>query len=255
MVEAISKALPTCEQRSLTFAHGEAIGISHRWFKGQYCAIITKVGLVGCGIYDVATAGKFGQVIAIARGTPSHPLVTPEDLFGAKIVEATPQALTLGIHPGMTGREAVEIMLQQEQTMRHLSAPIRVQNLDHVTLVVKDLEQTRRFYLDLLGLEEVPRPGFTFSGAWFQAGNQQIHLIVESTESGPAGQPKPEGRVGNRTHHFAFQVADARAAGKVLQERGHEIISGPKERPDGAVQVFVCDPDDYVVELCSLPNR
>ncbi|MEX0726897.1 MAG: VOC family protein [Planctomycetaceae bacterium] len=155
-----------------------------------------------------------------------------------------------GIETNIFGR-----LLQQEQMMRHLAAPIRVQNLDHVTLVVKDLEATRQFYLDLLGLEEVPRPNFSFPGAWFQAGDQQIHIIVENNDSGPAGQPRPEGRVGNRTHHFAFQVADTHEAGEILRERGHEIISGPKERPDGAVQVFVCDPDNYVVELCSLPKE
>ncbi|MEX0726898.1 MAG: DUF1805 domain-containing protein, partial [Planctomycetaceae bacterium] len=109
--------LPICEQKPLSFDHGEAIGISHRWHKGQYCAIITKVGLVGCGIYDVPTAGKFGQAIAIARGTPSRPLVVPEDLYEAKIVDATPQARSLGIEPGMTGREAVEIMLKAAEKL------------------------------------------------------------------------------------------------------------------------------------------
>ena len=39
------------------------------------------------------------------------PLVDPEDLFDAKIVEATPQAKQLGIKIGMTGRDAVELLL------------------------------------------------------------------------------------------------------------------------------------------------
>jgi uncharacterized protein YunC (DUF1805 family) len=73
--------------------------------------ILTEAGLVGCGIYDVKTAAEFGQAVAIARGTPQNPLVNPEDLFDAKIVEATPQARQLGIHIGMTGREAVELLL------------------------------------------------------------------------------------------------------------------------------------------------
>jgi len=49
--------------------------------------------------------------LAIARGTPQQPLVEPEDLFEAKIVDATPQAQELGVRVGMTGREAVEIFL------------------------------------------------------------------------------------------------------------------------------------------------
>ncbi len=73
---------------------------------------MTKMGIVGCGIYDVKTAAEFGQAIAIAKGTPTHPLVEPEDLLDAIIVDATPQALALGITVGMTGREAVERMLE-----------------------------------------------------------------------------------------------------------------------------------------------
>jgi uncharacterized protein YunC (DUF1805 family) len=85
--------------------------MSHRWNKGQYCSILTAAGIVGCGIYDLKIAAEFGQAIAIARGTPAKPLVDPEDLFEAKIVDATPQAQQLGITPGMTGREAVERLL------------------------------------------------------------------------------------------------------------------------------------------------
>ena len=103
--------LPRTTSRPLQFSNGSAIGISNRWLKGQYCVILTEAGLVGCGIYDVKTAGEFGQAVAIARGTPQRPLVDPEDLFEAKIVEATPQAKALGIQVGMTGREAVELLL------------------------------------------------------------------------------------------------------------------------------------------------
>jgi uncharacterized protein YunC (DUF1805 family) len=107
----MSDAIPRTTSRPLQFANGSAIGISNRWHKGQYCTILTPAGLVGCGIYDIKTAAEFGQAAAIARGTPQHPLVEPEDLFEARIVEATPQALALGVRVGMTGREAVEKLL------------------------------------------------------------------------------------------------------------------------------------------------
>jgi uncharacterized protein YunC (DUF1805 family) len=96
----------------MQFEHGEAIGMSHRWHRGQYCTILTKAGIVGCGIYDLKTPAEFGQAIAIAKGTPAQPLTEPEDLLDAKIVGCTPQAAALGIELGMTGREAVERMLQ-----------------------------------------------------------------------------------------------------------------------------------------------
>lgn len=107
----MSDPLPRIISRPLQFTNGCAIGVSNRWAKGQYCTIFTEAGIVGCGIYDTRIAAEFGQAVAIARGTPAKPLVDPEDLFEAKIVEATPQAKALGIEVGMTGRQAVELLL------------------------------------------------------------------------------------------------------------------------------------------------
>ena len=95
----------------MQFQHGVAIGFGHRWRDGQYCSILTAAGIVGCGIYDLATATQFGQAIAIAKGTPDHPLFEPEDLLEATIVDVTPRAEAMGIRAGMKGREAVERML------------------------------------------------------------------------------------------------------------------------------------------------
>ena len=135
------------------------------------------------------------------------------------------------------------------------AAPIAVKTIDHVTVVVEDLEASRKFYVDVLGMVEVPRPGFSFGGLWFQSGPSQIHLIEKYDGSGPAGNLVPEEQRNSRTHHFAFLVDDAYDSTARLEELNIAIISGPKERPDGAVQVFVCDPDGHVVELTSIPNR
>jgi uncharacterized protein YunC (DUF1805 family) len=107
----MTDVLPRVISRPMQFENGCAIGISNRWQQGQYCSILTAAGIVGCGIYDVRTAGEFGQAIAIAKGTPQQPLVDPEDLFDAKIVDMTPRARELGIEMGMTGRQAVELLL------------------------------------------------------------------------------------------------------------------------------------------------
>lgn len=128
------------------------------------------------------------------------------------------------------------------------SAPFHVKSLDHVTIVVRDLAATRRFYVDVLGMEEVARPGFTFAGQWFQAGVNQIHTILEYAGSGPAGSGGGEN---SRGHHFAFVVDDAAACYRRLTELGVPVVSPPKNRPDGAVQVFIQDPDGHLVELCS----
>jgi catechol 2,3-dioxygenase-like lactoylglutathione lyase family enzyme/uncharacterized protein YunC (DUF1805 family) len=256
----MTDTLPRTTHRQLQFENGTAIGISNRWEKGQYCSILTPRGIVGCGIYDLETPAEFDQAIAIAKGTPACPLVEPEDLFDARIVGVTPKAQGYGIRVGMTGREAVERMLgapapaAPQKQATPAPHPIQVKWLDHVTLVVKDLERSRQFYVESLGMRQVPRPGFSFDGLWFQAGTTQIHLILEYPESGPAGNQVPAAQRHSRSHHFAFEVADAAAVVEPLRRLGVPIISGPRPRPDGYMQIFLSDPDGHVVELCSAPK-
>jgi catechol 2,3-dioxygenase-like lactoylglutathione lyase family enzyme/uncharacterized protein YunC (DUF1805 family) len=256
----MTEPLPRTTHRELQFEHGKALGMGHRWVKGQYCSILTPAGIVGCGIYDLKIPAEFDQAIAIARGTPACPLVEPEDLYDARIVGVTPKAAAFGIRVGMTGREAVELMLQAGQPAVSAPAPaaqvasgIRVKSIDHVTLVVKDLERSRRFYVDVLGMRAIHRPAFSFDGLWFQAGKTQIHLILEFAGSGPAGNLLPEHLRSARTHHVAFEVEDAAATLPRLKELQVPVLSGPRPRPDGYIQVFVTDPDGHVIELCSPP--
>lgn len=134
--------------------------------------------------------------------------------------------------------------------MNNLSR-IRVQSLDHVTIVVKNLAATKQFYVDALGMEEVDRPGFTFAGQWFQAGPTLIHTILEFEGSDRAGAAAC---ANSRGHHFAFLVDDCQAAAQQIQAFGIPFVSPPKLRPDGAMQLFVNDPDGHLVELCSIPK-
>jgi uncharacterized protein YunC (DUF1805 family) len=97
---------------AMEFEGKVAEGFGYRWPGGQYCAIHTERGVVGCGIFDTRIAGKFSMAFAIARGTPQHPLAEPEDLLGATIVEASEKALEYGVKLGMSGREALEVLLR-----------------------------------------------------------------------------------------------------------------------------------------------
>jgi catechol 2,3-dioxygenase-like lactoylglutathione lyase family enzyme len=120
---------------------------------------------------------------------------------------------------------------------------MKIDQLNHVAIHVADVETSAAFYRDVLGLEQLPRPAFSFPGAWFSLGpGQALHLI------GERDQPVHSHRRGT---HFALRVDSIRAAEANLQAQGIEIF-GPKQRPDGAWQIFLQDPDGHVVELCDL---
>lgn len=126
--------------------------------------------------------------------------------------------------------------------------PLRIQ---HVGLVVSDLDRARRFYAGALGLEEVPRPrNFAFDGAWFRFGGTEIHLLSDAHATGGAGQPDPgAGAMRGMTRHLAFEVDDLELARARLDENGVELEGGPMPRGDGYEQVFFRDPDGHVLEL------
>jgi len=130
-------------------------------------------------------------------------------------------------------------------------AGIKVTSFDHVTIICADLDATRRFYVDLLGIAEVARPVFGFPGLWFQIGNVQIHATQESAETGKAGWGDRGGTVVSRGHHIAFAVDDVSEALKLVEANGVRIASPLQHRPDGFRQLYLYDPDGHVVELVS----
>jgi catechol 2,3-dioxygenase-like lactoylglutathione lyase family enzyme len=127
--------------------------------------------------------------------------------------------------------------------------------LNHAALLVGDVERSRRFYGEVLGLDEVPRPAtFDFPGAWFRRGETEIHLIAER-EPGRAAEMHPgyaddELARGFGTH-IAFEVSSLEGAQRRLGELRVPIAGGPRPRGDGVQQIYVRDPDGYIVELYS----
>jgi catechol 2,3-dioxygenase-like lactoylglutathione lyase family enzyme len=123
--------------------------------------------------------------------------------------------------------------------------------LQHCGLVVGDLDRSRRFYGDVLGLEEVSRPpNFTFAGAWFRLGDTELHLLAQSDTTGRAGQAPPGRSIaGGLASHFALEVDDLASWQERLRAHDVAVASGPMPRGDGVNQLFVLDPDGFVVEL------
>jgi catechol 2,3-dioxygenase-like lactoylglutathione lyase family enzyme len=49
--------------------------------------------------------------------------------------------------------------------------------------------------------------------------------------------------------HLAFEVDNLEDALQCLKTHNIEIVGGPSPRGDGVMQLYVCDPDGYIVEL------
>ena len=121
---------------------------------------------------------------------------------------------------------------------------MKIRELNHVALHVTDVERSNSFYRSVLQLEPLPRPAFSFPGAWFRLGaNQELHLI------GDRGNPVFSS---NRGNHFALMVDDIDQWANHLQASGADFAP-KKKRPDGASQIFLRDPDGHVIELFTPP--
>ncbi len=126
---------------------------------------------------------------------------------------------------------------------------MKILTTDHTALNVSDVETSRTFYTEKLGLEEMDRPDFDFDGVWYRTGpdNEQFHLI---SHKDMFGEDLPSAKTPRTNHHIAFRVADVFETRKELEGRGVEIML-MNERADGYTQMFVQDPDGYVIEFNS----
>lgn len=139
-------------------------------------------------------------------------------------------------------------MRVRSRNVRPVTTSFSTLRLDHVAVVVTDVDRAIRFYRDVLGLPEVPRPAtFDFPGAWLRIGppdgDQMLHLL---------GLPASEG-VGRR--HFCLTVTDVAAAAEHVEKHGFEAQWHAKHKIPGIDRFFVYDPDGNRVELQGLERR
>ena len=115
--------------------------------------------------------------------------------------------------------------------------------LHHVSFAVKDLARAKEFFGGVVGLGELPRPAFSFPGAWFAVGDRQLHLIEESG----ALPRETSGRI-SRSDHMALEVRDVEAVRKTLDEAGIAYQTGGNKAL-GFSQIFCSDPDGHTIEF------
>jgi catechol 2,3-dioxygenase-like lactoylglutathione lyase family enzyme len=115
-----------------------------------------------------------------------------------------------------------------------------ITSLHHVNVTVPpDLEvATRHFYAEVVGLKPVPKPATARqSGAWYQIGENQLHLSVEDEERGPLS-----------TRHVCFHVSDLAEAEKKFRDAGVEIVADARPIA-GTLRFYVRDPGGNQLEI------
>ena len=123
---------------------------------------------------------------------------------------------------------------------------IEVIGLHHISINVTDLLRAKHFYGEVLGLEEIARPGFDFAGAWYRLGSSQLHLIVHDG----ARTLRHTQDVDSRDGHFALRVSGWTESLAHLRQLGVRAVEKFENRTDWA-QVFITDPDGNIIELNS----
>ena len=115
-----------------------------------------------------------------------------------------------------------------------------ISGMNHFTVLAKDLEATKAFYMGILGLSEGFRPDLGFPGAWLYCGKEAVLHII----AGRALPADPRGVL----DHMAFSAHDLRATTATLKSSGI-AYDLRRQNESGTWQLFCFDPNGARVEL------
>jgi catechol 2,3-dioxygenase-like lactoylglutathione lyase family enzyme len=115
---------------------------------------------------------------------------------------------------------------------------MRATRINHVSICAVDLEESTRFYEDVLSMERIPSPTFASPVQWLRVGDLQLHLFQDD-------RPAPA-----RRHHLGITIDDFDAAYEAVKSRmsdtwGWQLV----ELPSRQVQLYFRDPSDNLIEL------
>ncbi|MDY6784924.1 MAG: VOC family protein [Cyanobacteriota bacterium] len=115
-----------------------------------------------------------------------------------------------------------------------------IQQCLHTAVLVSDLAKAEAFYETILGLTKIER-SLNYSGAWYQLGDYQLHLMVDDSATKELTNPEKWGR----NPHLAITVADLNRAIATLTQHNCPF----QMSSSGRSALFVCDPDGNVLEI------
>jgi len=115
--------------------------------------------------------------------------------------------------------------------------------LDHYNVSTRNLRDTVRFYEEVLGLVNGPRPPFDFPGAWLYS---EGHPVLHLNDISPTDKPqRPDSGV---IDHVAFGSRGFEAIKQHLTRKG--VPFRANEVPNSTRrQIFLTDPNNVLIEL------
>ena len=130
---------------------------------------------------------------------------------------------------------------------------MKVQELGHIVLYVRNVERSARFYRDVLGWRQIlphEKDGMAFPAAAFSAPSGRTHHELLLIEVGNDAAPVPHGpRIG--MYHFGLKIGDSdddlREALGQLEEAGATVVGASDHTVTHSL--YIEDPDGNEVEL------
>jgi glyoxylase I family protein len=119
--------------------------------------------------------------------------------------------------------------------------------LNHIGLLISDLEKARFFYGNILGLVEVERPQFLINGLWYDLGAFQLHLMLYEKQKPMYFHPLNE----TVQPHLALSFTQSQVANILLKLKKSQIklIKLPMAAQTGEFQAFFYDFDTNMIEI------
>ena len=130
--------------------------------------------------------------------------------------------------------------------------------IQHVLVLTDDIDATRDFYRDVVGLEQGPRPPLEFPGYWLYAqGTPCVHVAGRAIFSAHAvtmGLATSEVMHGSGVvDHVAFNADDYDELLATLERHGIEAVANTVPEI-GMRQLFFSDPNGVRLEINVMPR-
>ena len=125
----------------------------------------------------------------------------------------------------------------------------------HTMIRVNDLEESIKFYCDLLGMKLLRKKDFPsgrFTNVFVGFGSESEESVVELTYNWDTHQYN----LGNGFGHLAVGVDDIYQTCEALRSKGGKVVREPGPMKHGGSDIaFVEDPNGYKIELINLKRK